>query len=163
MTTLFYQISKEYWLYFHSFYVCSSVCVAGRAAHKGMLCSVCINDVIYPSGWWFHPSQHFGTSRRTTQLGKKCTKKWNLALIVGTLQSLLMWLCCQHCWSSRAVSLRSRGGLGLLPPGGGGVPPEEADVQHFFQLPVFLCRVKFGDPQYPDGFVFKATLLPRAK
>lgn len=34
---------------------------------------------------------------------------------------------------------------------------------HFLQLTVFLCRVKFRDPQYADEFVFKATLLPRAK
>lgn len=27
----------------------------------------------------------------------------------------------------------------------------------------FLSRVKFKDPQYPDGFVFKAVLLPGAK
>lgn len=31
------------------------------------------------------------------------------------------------------------------------------------QLTAFFRRVKFGDPQYPDGFVFKATLLPKAK
>lgn len=57
----------------------------------------------------------------------------------------------QRCCSSRRVSLPSGGGLG------------GTDVQHFLHLTLFLCRVKFTDPQYPDGFVFKATLLPRAK
>uniref|UniRef100_A0A674NSH5 5'-3' exoribonuclease n=1 Tax=Takifugu rubripes TaxID=31033 RepID=A0A674NSH5_TAKRU len=37
--------------------------------------------------------------------------------------------------------------------------PDNLSCSSFF----LLCRVKFLDPQYPDGFVFKATLLPRAK
>lgn len=48
-----------------------------------------------------------------------------------------------------------------VPPLRGGVGV--TDVQHFLHLTLFLCRVKFRDPHYPDGFVFKATLLPRAK
>lgn len=68
--------------------------------------------------------------------------------------------------------LQLRDSVPPLQPGLGGTRTRGgSDLQHFLELTGFFClfcfgffcRVKFCDPQYPDGFVFKATLLPRAK